>query len=213
MASIDENSAACRSEISNYRDRCCGSREPGPIAQIPTRPPVFQGERGPYQNCNLCWTGDYPYNTAMVINMLYIGVGSCPQYYGYGQNGWIQNHLCSALQHFAYEPCGCGEFNPTYNGNGARPPPASSGTPQPIQRPLKKPTSPPLKQPTGKPPMHSMNKRNLRPNPEASKPPKPKPFEQPMPQPSKRPSHKLVKEPTPHQAVPPTPEPTSNLRN
>jgi hypothetical protein len=178
------------SEISKHRGPCCGSVEPGPIAQIPTKPPVFQGERGPYQNCDICKTGDYPHNTAMVINMLYIGAGSCKQYYGYGRNGWIQNHLCSALQHFAYEPCGCGEFNPNFNGNVPRAQPVSSSTPKPTHHPLKKPTS----RPTAKPSKPSRQMRNLHATPQASQPPIPQPSKQSTtPQPAKQPSAKYPK--------------------
>lgn len=47
----------------------------------------------------------------MVINMLYIGSGSCVQFYEIGQDGLIEPHMCDPIQFFAYEPCGCGEFN------------------------------------------------------------------------------------------------------
>jgi hypothetical protein len=48
----------------------------------------------------------------MVLNMLYLGVGSCRQYYEYGRKGEIVPHLCQALQFFSYEPCGCGVGDP-----------------------------------------------------------------------------------------------------
>lgn len=72
---------------------------------------------GPHPVCNLCRDKDYPFATSMVINFLYIGVGSCAQYWKYGMEGRIQSHMCDVVKHFAHEPCGCGVFNPYFNTN------------------------------------------------------------------------------------------------
>lgn len=61
--------------------------------------------------CNLCRTNEYPGNDRMVINILYMAPGTCGSYYELGQRGAIQSHVCSALQYFAHEPCGCGKYN------------------------------------------------------------------------------------------------------
>ena len=72
--------------------------------------PQFQraGEHGAF---DLCRDGDYPSGTSMVINFLYIGEGSCAQYYQYAREGRIVDHMHDVVRFFAYEPCGCGEFN------------------------------------------------------------------------------------------------------
>jgi hypothetical protein len=48
----------------------------------------------------------------MVINMLYLGAGSCRQYFERGRVGTILPHLCQALQFFSYSACGCGVGDP-----------------------------------------------------------------------------------------------------
>lgn len=114
MATLIDFGSECRRLQSAHRERCCGAREPVPIAQEPPPSPVSRLQKGPFPKCPICITGDYPFNTAMVINMLYIGVGSCLQYWEYGESGWIEPRLCQALQFFSQEPCGCGKFNPAF---------------------------------------------------------------------------------------------------
>jgi hypothetical protein len=98
MAKIPVDSAACRSEMSKWRSVCCGNQKPVEVPQKPTSPPRYDGPRGNNEPCELCYTGDYPGNTAMVINVLYLGAGSCAQYWGYGQGGLIPPHLCDTIQ-------------------------------------------------------------------------------------------------------------------
>ena len=91
--------------------------QPSPLPPkfTPSPPPVTAPSPTtpvPYNRCDLCYNGNYPGTTSMVINMLGIGVGSCKQYYAYGLQGNIPNHLCSALQYFAFEPCGCNIVKP-----------------------------------------------------------------------------------------------------
>ena len=38
---------------------------------------------GPYKPCNICGRG-YPQKKSMVMHFLYLGVGTCPQYYVFG---------------------------------------------------------------------------------------------------------------------------------
>lgn len=104
-------SRGCQAQIAAYREMCCGDSKPDEVVQIPTGPPSYSGPTGDYSKCDICYNGDYPGNTAMVITMLYIGTGSCKQFYDAGQAGLIQDYMCQSLQYFAYEPCGCGEFH------------------------------------------------------------------------------------------------------
>ena len=60
--------------------------------------------------CHLCPTGIYPRYPNHVIHMLYLGRGTCKQFYYAGLRGKIRNHLCNTLQFYAYEPCGCDPF-------------------------------------------------------------------------------------------------------
>ena len=93
-----------------FERRCCSFEKIKQIKQEPIADAVSNLDKGPYQECQLCHNNAYPFDTSMVINMLYIGIGTCKQYWEYGQKGWIPDHLCHTLQFFAYEPCGC-DFN------------------------------------------------------------------------------------------------------
>jgi hypothetical protein len=59
----------------------------------------------------------------MVINFLYIGVGSCTQYFDNGMNGGIPRHLCDPVQFFANEPCGCRGASSNQSPANRPPPP------------------------------------------------------------------------------------------
>jgi hypothetical protein len=133
----------CITAQDNYWHKCCSGVKPDghtpPPGLPPQRiPPVRYV--GPNDECKICWGGDYPYKTSMVINMLYIGVGSCAQYYKWGMEGRIQNEMCQSLQYFAYEPCGCGEFNP-YTTLPDEAPEPENPTPN-TARPTPKPNDP-----------------------------------------------------------------------
>jgi hypothetical protein len=83
---------------------CCRN-----VAQQPSVHPTVSPIKwvGPHQACDLCHNSNKPSANSMVINMLYLGVGTCTQYYKYGREGRIPKHLCAPLQYFAFEPCGC----------------------------------------------------------------------------------------------------------
>lgn len=115
MASkLKSKSPACNSLKTEYNDICCGDGEhdnnkatsPPPIVSSFYDRPV-----GVHETCDICHTGDFPGNSAMVIAMLNLGTGSCAQFYRAGNARQIPTRLCETLQYFAYEPCGCGEFN------------------------------------------------------------------------------------------------------
>jgi hypothetical protein len=88
---------------------CCNPEDrPNPCERY-----IFPAVRhvGPHPGFNICRDGDYPSETSMVINFLYIGEGSCAQYYRYAKEGRIQRHMSDPVKFFAHEPCGCGEYN------------------------------------------------------------------------------------------------------
>ncbi|CAB9498495.1 expressed unknown protein [Seminavis robusta] len=115
----EEGSSQCTKQIQAWREICCGDKQPidVDITDVFDEYPDIDSiqQVGPYEKCNVCRDGDYPSTTSMVLTMLYIGSGSCAQYWKVGQQGLIPDHLCDPLQYFAYEPCGCGEFST--NGN------------------------------------------------------------------------------------------------
>lgn len=86
---------------------CCnGSKiEPKPPAPPPTPSPVKRVGR--YPVCNLCRSKQFPKDPHHVINMLYIGAGTCEQYWKAGLEGNIPTHLCDPLRFFADSPCAC----------------------------------------------------------------------------------------------------------
>ena len=129
IAGYDPWSDKCQELVYFWRKSCCeATSRPKDVPITPTPAPVISGvESGPNPICNLCRDGDFPGNTAMVINMLYIGAGDCEQFYNYGLQGQIPAHLCDPLQYFAYEPCGCGEFNNPSNQSPPAPAPSNGG--------------------------------------------------------------------------------------
>lgn len=111
------------SAAQNQWKRCCNGLRPSGSERTTGLPadqqvPTF-AKTGPNPICNICRDGDYPFVTSMVVNFLYVGEGSCAQYYMYGQQGKIQQHMCDPIKFFSYEPCGCGQFNPYFNPNHA----------------------------------------------------------------------------------------------
>lgn len=114
---VEDKTPECTQRQKEWNSRCCDPNKcpagTTPSGLKPQQVPKVD-YKGPYEPCDVCRDGDYPYKTSMVINLLYTGVGSCAQYYIYGKEGKIMTHLCSALQYYAYEPCGCGKFNPHF---------------------------------------------------------------------------------------------------
>lgn len=104
---IEKDDPRCHKWYDSSHDRCCTDPKLPPLVQKPPPPPPQFTIDGPYNRCDLCRGGGYPTVSTMVINLLYVGPGTCPQYYEWGQRGWIQDHLCSALQHYAWDSCGC----------------------------------------------------------------------------------------------------------
>lgn len=118
--------------------KCCSGIRPDGVNRPPSQLPEVPIVRylGPHPACKICRNGNYPGNTSMVINMLYLGADTCARYYVHGLEGRIPAHLCSALQYFAYEPCSCsaGQTPP----NSPRPPPPRWTRPRPPSRPRPK---------------------------------------------------------------------------
>lgn len=95
-----------------------------------------ENAKGPHAPCHLCYNGNYPANAHnMQIEVLFIGAGSCHQFYHWLKNGNVVNHRCDAIQYFAQDPCGCGI-------NKAPP----MNTPRPTPRPVAAPGPPGIPQ-------------------------------------------------------------------
>lgn len=117
---LQHTDSQCTAKQNVWHNRCCSGRRPAgrnPSGGLPPQNIPSVQYVGPHPACNICRDGDYPYKTSMVINFLYIGEGSCAQYWRYGKEGRIANHMCAPVKYFSYEPCGCGEFNPYHNPN------------------------------------------------------------------------------------------------
>lgn len=101
----EEGSTQCTQHIKAWREICCGDTRPidVEITDVFDEYPDIDSIQtvGPYQKCDVCRDGDYPSTTSMVITMLYVGSGSCAQYWKVGQQGLIPDYLCDPLQYFA----------------------------------------------------------------------------------------------------------------
>ena len=96
---LSEHTDLCKRIKSNFR-YCCF---PTPIT--PPQVPKYK-YTGPNKVCDIC-RGKYPGNEGMVIHFLYMGKGTCVQYYQFGMEGKIPNHLCSAVQFYSGKTCNC----------------------------------------------------------------------------------------------------------
>jgi len=101
------NNPICQEYQERYNFCCNGLKPDGdPYTPPPVVIPTVQ-KTGPYPICNLCRNAAFPTDKHHVINMLYIGAGTCEQYYLQGLKGNVPTHLCDPLRYFANEPCGC----------------------------------------------------------------------------------------------------------
>lgn len=110
----------CEQKKYFWRETCCGPNRPREILVSPTPAPAVAGAgagSGPDPICDVCIGGGFPGNPAMVIDMLYLNVSDCVQYYEAGRQGMLPGYLCQALQFFANEPCGCSLDNGDGSGN------------------------------------------------------------------------------------------------
>lgn len=105
ISSFQASSPQCNEGALKFKSCCDGSVLPTRAIRPPTPPSVKY--IGPHPICHLCITGEYPQQTSMVINLLYVGSGSCKQYYIAGRQGKIIPTLCDPLRYFAQKPCGC----------------------------------------------------------------------------------------------------------
>lgn len=96
----------CDKETKKAAKCCDGSilqpLPPSPQPIIPNIP-----KTGSQPICHLCRDGSLPTDKHHVIHMLYIGAGTCEQYWKAGRQGLIPAHLCDPLKFFARDPCGC----------------------------------------------------------------------------------------------------------
>lgn len=151
-AGIDD--ALCTDYQAYWSKACCVEDCPedrvlapsaGPLTHTPTAEPhagdpdpdgvntLFdENAKGDHPPCHLCYNGQYPgVPFSMAIEVLFIGVGNCHQFYHWLLNGNVVNHRCDAISYFAQEPCGCGS-NKAPPQNTPRPTPAPVPAPAAI---------------------------------------------------------------------------------
>lgn len=111
---FNRDTPACKEQIEAWRQICCGDDRPIDVnitepMDLYWKPPNKNSikYKGPNKKCDVCHDGKYPGAEGMVIHLLYLGAGTCPQYWQAGLEGAIPNHMCAPLQFFAGETCGC----------------------------------------------------------------------------------------------------------
>jgi hypothetical protein len=72
-------SEECMAQVNQWRPICCNAPPPDTVAIAQVERPQ-EPKIGPYPPCGVCYTGDYPGVTSMVLTVLYIGSGSCAQF-------------------------------------------------------------------------------------------------------------------------------------
>ena len=120
----------CTQQQGYWRPICCGSKDPSSAAvsqqqeqvQVPKQQQQQQQQQEEVskqppqkyvplkERCELCWNGNPNPRRTMVINIGEYGAHTCTDYYELGQRGGIDRKTCSALQVFAFEPCGCDQW-------------------------------------------------------------------------------------------------------
>jgi hypothetical protein len=147
---------ACQYLQTKHRRTCCDADyDPPEVAQAPTPAPFINLPQGNEPVCNVCPDGRYPGLPKTVTAVLYIpGVNTCERLYEMGLKGLILDRLCSPLQNYLFEDCGCG--GQAVVGQAAQladKPSAPASTkppsPAPTKPPSPAPTKPPISLPTG----------------------------------------------------------------
>lgn len=59
-----------------------------------------------YHFCNICRNGRIPRKNN-IMNFLYIGTGTCMDYWLNGQHSRLPTHMCSVIQYYSHSTCGC----------------------------------------------------------------------------------------------------------
>lgn len=224
-------SGACRRLQRSFRQICCdASFDPPQVAQAPTPAPVINLPYGNEPVCNVCHDAAFPGLPKTVTAVLYIdGNPTCEQLYYMGLYGLILDRLCNPLQDYLAQGCGCGEFNPNYEGGTESPTatpvettqqqPVETGTPLPTLPPTSEPTNLPAVQPTMKPTVEPTAFPTVIPTsspsmfPTTARPtrvPTVRPTVQPSMQPTTKPTVKPMLSPT---GVPTASAPTSSPSN
>lgn len=106
LSVFSDPKANCVEERKRASKCCDGTKLPFPPITIPPQiPDIIKTGSNPI--CHICRDGSLPTDMHHVINMLYIGAGTCEQYWKAGRQGVIPAHLCDPLMFFAKDPCGC----------------------------------------------------------------------------------------------------------
>jgi hypothetical protein len=59
-----------------------------------------------FSKCEVCRNMRVPRKNN-IMNFLYIGQGTCMQYWLAGQRARLQTHMCSVIQYYSFHTCGC----------------------------------------------------------------------------------------------------------
>lgn len=90
---IDMDSDRCKTLTRNWAARCCT----GGWASRPLNVPAM----GTYPSCDLCFDKSFPSIRGEWINLLYMGLGTCEEYWIAGRLGQIREDLCDPVEYFS----------------------------------------------------------------------------------------------------------------
>lgn len=81
-------------------------------AKQPKQKPTQKPQQNPqydvltYSKCEICRNARVPRKNN-IMNFLYIGQGTCMQYWLAGQRARLPTHMCNVVQFYSYHTCGC----------------------------------------------------------------------------------------------------------
>jgi hypothetical protein len=128
LAALSE-SKYTKTMIKDHRDNCCDDSIEPSCDDNPLQGNPVQGEeglkdeedQGDFAFCRICGNNEIKDNRDekpglpdVVISARYVGTKTCMEFYYMGVNKDIPTFMCGPMQGYAFEACGCGEFNPDF---------------------------------------------------------------------------------------------------
>lgn len=169
---MNDDNPACSIVQAKYQSVCCDAELPDgwEVPPTPAPKPNPNEPQGNDPECLICGTQEYPGKPNTFIVARYVGEYTCGALYSRGKDNLIPGFMCAPLQDYAYEICGCGEFNPAckedksrcYGGNddGNGPNPSPIVPKQPVAAPTRAPTGSSFNRKS--PPSTSDAKKNMK---------------------------------------------------